>query len=86
MVAVDKDRKPAPVPGVLVETPEEKARYAAAEKRRKSRKSLVLNLVPPWTYWRLGPFSLFSALKTRRRSRSNVILEYGFLGVSTKKS
>lgn len=39
MVAVDVKGKPAPVPGVLLETPDEKARYAAAEARRKARRA-----------------------------------------------
>lgn len=37
MVAVDKDGRPVPVPPVLLETPEEKARFVAAEARRKAR-------------------------------------------------
>jgi len=37
MVAVDAKGQPTPVPGLLVETPEEKERWAAAESRRKSR-------------------------------------------------
>lgn len=39
MVAVDKKGRPVPVPPLLVETPEEKARSAAAEQRRKNRAS-----------------------------------------------
>ena len=39
MVAVDDNGRPAPVPGLLLETPGEKARYAAAEARRKARKA-----------------------------------------------
>lgn len=38
MVAVDTDGRPSPVPPLLVETPEEKARWAAAEARRQARK------------------------------------------------
>jgi acyl-CoA hydrolase len=38
MVAVDKAGKPSAVPGLLVETPEEKERFEAAAARRKSRK------------------------------------------------
>ena len=38
MVAVDKDGKPSSVPGLLLETPEEKSRHAEAEARRKARK------------------------------------------------
>lgn len=38
MVAVDKKGKPAPVPGLIIETPDEKARFAAAEERRKARR------------------------------------------------
>lgn len=37
MVAVDEKGRPSPVPPLLVETPEEKARWAAAEARRNSR-------------------------------------------------
>jgi acyl-CoA hydrolase len=37
MVAVDQNRKPAPVPGLILETPSDKARFAAAEARRKAR-------------------------------------------------
>ena len=37
MVAVDPDGRPAPVPGLLLETPEEKARHAAAGERRTAR-------------------------------------------------
>ncbi len=37
MVAVDKGGRPAAVPGLLLETPGEKARHAAAEKRYQSR-------------------------------------------------
>ena len=37
MVAIDEDGKPAPVPGLIVETEEEKIRYCAALKRRKMR-------------------------------------------------
>jgi acyl-CoA hydrolase len=38
MVAVDKNGQPVKVPALLVETPEEKARYTAAEARRAARK------------------------------------------------
>lgn len=38
MVAVDPDGRPSPVPPLLVETPEDKARWAAAEARRLARK------------------------------------------------
>ena len=38
MVAVDQNGRPSPVPPLLVETPEEKARWQAAEQRRRSRK------------------------------------------------
>jgi acyl-CoA hydrolase len=37
MVAVDDAGRPSPVPGLRLETPEEKARWAAAEKRRLHR-------------------------------------------------
>lgn len=37
MVAVDKKGRPSPVPGLLLETAEEKERHAAAEARRKAR-------------------------------------------------
>ncbi len=37
MVAVTKDRKPARVPGLILETPGDKSRYAAAVARRKAR-------------------------------------------------
>ena len=37
MVAVDADGRPSPVPGLTLETPEDKERWAAAEKRRQSR-------------------------------------------------
>lgn len=37
MVAVDGLGKPSPVPGLILETPEEKKRHAAAEARRRSR-------------------------------------------------
>lgn len=37
MVAVDKMSRPSPVPGLLLETPEEKKRWAAAEERRAAR-------------------------------------------------
>ncbi len=36
MVAVDKNRRPALVPGLILETPDEKARFAAASARRKA--------------------------------------------------
>jgi acyl-CoA hydrolase len=39
MVAVDKKGRPVPVPGLILETPEEKTRYAAAEARRQARRS-----------------------------------------------
>lgn len=38
MVAVDDKGRPSPVPPLLVETPEEKARWAAAETRRQTRR------------------------------------------------
>jgi acyl-CoA hydrolase len=38
MVAVDQKGRPVPVPGLLLETPEEKARYKAAEQRRQARR------------------------------------------------
>ena len=38
MVAVDKDGSPVLVPPLLLETPEEKARFAAAEARRQARR------------------------------------------------
>ncbi len=38
MVAVDDNGRPSPVPPLLVETPEEKARWAAAEARRQARR------------------------------------------------
>ncbi|MDE2040257.1 MAG: acyl-CoA thioesterase [Elusimicrobia bacterium] len=37
MVAVDGRGRPLPVPGLLLETPEEKARWAAARARRERR-------------------------------------------------
>ncbi|PIR18572.1 MAG: acyl-CoA thioesterase [Elusimicrobia bacterium CG11_big_fil_rev_8_21_14_0_20_64_6] len=37
MVAVDADRHPSPVPGLTLETPDDKDRWAAAEKRRQAR-------------------------------------------------
>ncbi|WP_293391321.1 acyl-CoA thioesterase [Nevskia sp.] len=39
MVALDADRKPAPVPPLKLETDEERTRYAAAEQRRDQRKA-----------------------------------------------
>lgn len=39
MVSVDKKLRPAPVPPLRPETPEEKKRFAAAEARRKARKT-----------------------------------------------
>lgn len=41
MVAVDKDGRPSPVPGLLLESPEEKARWAGAEERRRRRRAMV---------------------------------------------
>ena len=38
MVAVDAKGRPSPIPELLVESPEEKSRHAAAETRRKARK------------------------------------------------
>lgn len=40
-VALDKNKKPTPVPPILPETPEEKKRYKNAELRVKSRKELL---------------------------------------------
>ena len=37
MVAVDADGRPSSVPPLLLETPDEKERWAAAEKRREAR-------------------------------------------------
>lgn len=37
MVALDQSGKPSPVPGLQLETKDEKERWAAAEKRRKAR-------------------------------------------------
>jgi acyl-CoA hydrolase len=37
MVAVDSDGRPAPVPGLLLETPEDKKRWDEAESRRRRR-------------------------------------------------
>lgn len=37
MVAVDANRRPSPVPGLELETPEDKQIWAAAEARRKAR-------------------------------------------------
>lgn len=37
MVAVDDERRPSPVPPLLLESPEDKALWAAAEARRKAR-------------------------------------------------
>lgn len=39
MVAVDEHGRPAPIPPLLVETPDEKKRWAAAEARRKARQA-----------------------------------------------
>ena len=39
MVALDAKGKPREVPGLLIETPEEKERWSAAEIRREARKS-----------------------------------------------
>ena len=36
-VAVDKDGRPVPIPGLRPETPEEKRRFAAAQERRRRR-------------------------------------------------
>jgi len=38
MVAVDGQGRPTGVPGLLVETPDEKERWAAAERRREARR------------------------------------------------
>lgn len=38
MVAVDSDGRPSAVPPLLVETPEDKVRWAAAEARRQARR------------------------------------------------
>lgn len=38
MVAVDEKRRPAPVPALLTETPDEKRRAAEADARRKARR------------------------------------------------
>jgi acyl-CoA hydrolase len=40
-VALDKDKKPTPVPAITVETEDEKRRYANAEMRVKNRKELL---------------------------------------------
>ncbi|NSL52414.1 acyl-CoA thioesterase [Calidifontibacillus erzurumensis] len=40
MVAVDENKKPIPVPGVIPETEEEKRLFSEAEKRRKQRLSI----------------------------------------------
>jgi len=37
MVAVDKNSRPAPVPGLILETPEDKSRHAEALARRQKR-------------------------------------------------
>ncbi len=37
MVAVDAERRPSSVPGLILETPEDKERWTAAEARRKAR-------------------------------------------------
>jgi acyl-CoA hydrolase len=37
MVAVDSNGRPSPVPGLVLETPEDKERWNAAEERRKRR-------------------------------------------------
>jgi len=37
MVAVDQNRRPTTVPPLLIETPDEKERWAAAERRRQAR-------------------------------------------------
>jgi len=39
MVAVDKNRRPSRIPGLILETPGDKSRNNAAEARRKARKS-----------------------------------------------
>ncbi len=39
MVAVDSKGRPSPVPGLRLETPDEKERWTAAEARRKARKT-----------------------------------------------
>jgi len=39
MVALDKNGRPTPVPGLLLETPEEKTRHAEAAARRNARSS-----------------------------------------------
>ncbi|MBI3553771.1 MAG: acyl-CoA thioesterase [Elusimicrobia bacterium] len=39
MVAVDKNRRPARIPGLLLETREDKTRHSAAETRRNTRKA-----------------------------------------------
>lgn len=39
MVAVDAKGRPAPVPGLLLETKEDRDRWAAAESRRKARRN-----------------------------------------------
>ena len=36
-VAVDKDGRPVPVPGLIAETPDEQRRYEAAKERRRRR-------------------------------------------------
>ena len=40
-VAIDQNRKPTPVPGLIVETDEEMARWKDGEERSKNRKKLL---------------------------------------------
>ncbi|MCL2082673.1 MAG: acyl-CoA thioesterase [Oscillospiraceae bacterium] len=46
MVALDKNEKPTPVPGLLLETDEQRAEWAAGERRRELNKSRRLE--PLW--------------------------------------
>ncbi|HTL11007.1 MAG TPA: acyl-CoA thioesterase, partial [Bdellovibrionota bacterium] len=43
-VALDEQGHPTPVPPIIAETPEEKRRYAAAQKRREARIRLANEL------------------------------------------
>jgi acyl-CoA hydrolase len=44
-VALDKDKKPTPVPALIAETEDEKRRYANAEMRVKNRKELLRKML-----------------------------------------
>jgi len=40
MVALDENEKPTPVPGLILETEEEKAEWEQAKRRREQRENL----------------------------------------------